>query len=121
MIIVMCTGISSDITWIIGVGFVTVLARGFELMKLRFETQVVGKGCDKADMNVIYYEILLTGVALGAWSVTPLDGLFSVVERALNTKMDIKYVLDRCLFHINLFFQYIKDSSFVFSKQLVQS
>lgn len=57
MLLVKCTGISSDITWIIGVGFVTVLARGFELMKLRFETQVVGKGCDKADTNVIYYEI----------------------------------------------------------------
>ena len=37
---------------------------------------------------------LLTGVALDAWSVTPLNGLFSVVERALNTEIDIKYVLD---------------------------
>ena len=37
---------------------------------------------------------LLTGVALGAWSVTPLNSLFSVVKWALNTEMDIKYVLD---------------------------
>ena len=48
----------------------------------------------------IYYillyiiKYLLTGVALGAWSVTPLNGLFSVVKRALNTEIDIKYVLD---------------------------
>ena len=43
-------------------------------------------------LDIIKY--LLTGVALGAWSVTPLNGLFSVVKRALSTEIDIKYVLD---------------------------
>lgn len=73
MIIVKCTGVSSDITWIVGVGFVTVLARGFELMRLRFETQLLGKVCDKTDKNVIYYEMF------AYWS-----GLWCLVSNPMN-------------------------------------